>query len=160
MENPEYIYKSIKTGECSFRTMTENDLPEIMAIERRSYDFPWSETIFKDCLRVGYYCRVIESAGEITGYGVMTIGAGEAHIVNLCIKPELRQLGLGSRMLTHIMNQARRLGIETMLLEVRPSNLVAIRLYMNMGFNEIGIRKGYYPARHGREDALILACAL
>ena len=90
----------------------------------------------------------------------MTVGAGEAHVVNLCIKPELRQQGLGGRMLTHVMSQARRLGVETMLLEVRPTNLIAIRLYMSMGFDEIGIRKGYYPARHGREDALILACAL
>lgn len=160
MENPEYLYKSLRTGEYGFRTMTERDLPEIIAIEQRSYDFPWSVAIFKDCIRVGYYCQVIENSGEIGGYGVMTVGAGEAHIVNLCVKPELRQQGLGGRILTHIMNQARRLGVENMLLEVRPSNLVAIRLYMNMGFNEVGIRKGYYPAHHGREDALILACAL
>jgi len=160
MENPEYLYKSLKTADAGFRTMTEKDLPEVLAIERRSYDFPWTEAIFKDCMRVGYYCQVIESSGGIVGYGVMTMGAGEAHIVNLCIKPEMRQQRLGSRILAHIMNQARNWGMETMLLEVRPSNEVAIKLYMNMGFNEIGLRKAYYPARFGREDAMILACTL
>jgi len=160
MENPEYIYKSLRVGDYTFRTMTESDLPEVIAIECRSYDFPWTEGIFKDCIRVGYYGQVIESSGGIAGYGVMTVGAGEAHIVNLCIKPELRQQGLGGQMLIHMMDNARRLGVDNMLLEVRPSNHIAIRLYMNMGFNEIGIRKGYYPASHGREDALILACAL
>ncbi len=160
MENPEYMYKELNAGEFSFRSMTEKDLPAIMAIERRSYEFPWSEAIFKDCLRVGYLCEVIECDGEIVGYGVMTMGAGEAHVVNLCIKPELRQRGLGGHMLAHIMNQARCEGVGHILLEVRPSNQAAIKLYTNLGFNEIGVRKGYYPARYGREDALILACAL
>lgn len=160
MENPEYLYNRINTGEYHFRAMTETDITEIMAIEQRSYDFPWTEGIFKDCMRVGYYCHVIESAGVIAGYGVMTMGAGEAHIVNLCIKPELRHQGLGNRMLMHLMEQAGQLGVEYILLEVRPSNKIAIKLYMNKGFNEIGIRKGYYPSRFGREDALILACAL
>ena len=160
MENPEYLYKSLNTEECFFRAMSEADLVEIMAIEKRSYDFPWTEGIFKDCMRVGYYCQVMGNSGEIAGYGVMTAGAGEAHIVNLCIKPEVRRRGLGNRMLVHLMEQARVLGVEYMLLEVRPSNLGAIKLYMDRGFNEIGIRKAYYPSSFGREDALILACAL
>ena len=160
MENPEYLYKSLNTDECFFRAMSETDLPEIMAIEQRSYDFPWTEGIFKDCMRVGYFCQVMGNSAEIAGYGVMTVGAGEAHIVNLCIKPELRQRGLGNRMLMHLMEQARELGVEFMLLEVRPSNVIAVKLYMDMGFNEIGIRKAYYPSRFGREDALILARAL
>ena len=160
MENPEYMYKDLSADKYSFRSMTENDLLAIMAIEHRSYEFPWSEAIFKDCLRVGYLCEVIECDGEIAGYGVMTMGAGEAHVVNLCIKPELRQRGLGGRMLAHIMNQARYEGVGHILLEVRPSNQAAIKLYTNLGFNEVGVRKGYYPARYGREDALILAFAL
>ena len=160
MENPEYLCNRIKADEFHFRAMMEIDLMEIMAIEQRSYNFPWTEGIFKDCMRVGYYCHVIESEGVIAGYGVMTVGAGEAHIVNLCIKPELRNRGLGNRMLIHLMEQAGQLGVEYILLEVRPSNKAAIKLYLNKGFNEIGVRKGYYPSRSGREDALILACAL
>ena len=159
MENPEYIFKN-GMPEYHIRAMSMADLPAVLAIERRSYEFPWSEEIFRDCIRVGYYCQVIVSAGAIAGYGVMTVGAGEAHIVNLCIKPELRRQGLGRRLLTCIMDEARRSGVGNMFLEVRPSNAVAIDLYLNMGFNEIGIRKGYYPARNGREDALILASAL
>ena len=80
MENPEYLYKSLKTGEASLRPMTEKDLNGVLAIERRSYDFPWTEGIFKDCMRVGYYCQIVECAGEIAGYGVMTVGAGEAGV--------------------------------------------------------------------------------
>jgi ribosomal-protein-alanine N-acetyltransferase len=160
MENPEYLYRKLSADKYDFRTMAETDIANIMAIEEKSYDFPWTEGIFRDCLRVGYYCQVIASSDEIAGYGVMTVGAGEAHIVNLCVKPELRQRGLGNRMLVHLMEQARELGVEIMLLEVRPSNLVAVKLYMDKGFNEIGIRKAYYPSRFGREDALILARAL
>lgn len=159
MENPEYIFRN-EVPEYRIRAMSMPDLPAVLAIERRSYEFPWTEEIFKDCIRVGYYCQVIVSAGAIVGYGVMTIGAGEAHVVNLCIKPECRHQGLGRHLLTHIMDEARLSGAGNMFLEVRPSNQVAINLYLNMGFNEIGIRKGYYPARNGREDALILACAL
>lgn len=159
MENPEYIFKG-GMPEYLIRAMAMADIPAVLAIERWSYEFPWSEEIFKDCLRVGYYCQVMISAGAIAGYGVMTVGAGEAHIVNLCIKPELRQQGLGRRLLAYIIDEARHSGVGNMFLEVRPSNEVAINLYLNMGFNEIGIRKEYYPARNGREDALILAYAL
>lgn len=143
-----------------FRPMTEADLPAIMAIELAAYPFPWTEGILRDCLRVGYNCWVYETAEGIQGYGVMSVAAGEAHILNLCVRPTEQGKGLGKRLLTYIISLARRHGADTLLLEVRPSNLAALGLYRSVGFNEVGTRKGYYPAEQGREDALILALAL
>ena len=137
--------------------MTVEDLATVMAIELRAYPFPWTEGIFRDCLRVGYGGWVIERNGEIHGYSVMMAGGGEAHVLNLCVRPESRGQGLGRLMMEHMLTQASRLKADTLLLEVRPSNQVAIHLYYSMGFNELGMRKGYYPAVGGREDALILA---
>jgi len=143
-----------------FRPMSEADLPEIMEIERRAYPYPWTIGILRDCLRVGYSCWLYEHNGVIQAYGVMSVAAGEAHVLNLCVRPEAQGNGLGRRMLTQMIALARRHGADTLLLEVRPSNLAALHLYQKMGFNEVGSRKNYYPAEHGREDALIFALSL
>lgn len=145
---------------ASVRAMTVADLPYVMEIERRSYDFPWSLGIFQDCLRVGYCCRVIELNKRVHGYGLLTIAAGEAHILNICIRPEVRRFGLGRALLQHLLDVAQEGNAEMIFLEVRPSNQAAIQLYMDFGFNEIGIRKDYYPAVQGREDALVFALHL
>ncbi len=139
------------------RPMTEADLVTVMAIERAAYEFPWTEGIFRDCLRVGYCCWVLEEAGAVRGYGIMSVGAGEAHLLNLCIAPEVQRRGLGRRLLRHLLALARYHGASTVLLEVRKSNRRALRLYRGMGFREIGLRRDYYPAAQGREDALVLA---
>lgn len=143
-----------------FRPMTEADLTQIMEIERRAYPYPWTPGILRDCLRVGYCCWLYEVDAVIHAYGVMSVAAGEAHILNLCVRSESQGQGLGGKMLTQLIALARRHGADTLLLEVRPSNLPALRLYRSQGFNEVGTRKNYYPAEQGREDALILALAL
>jgi ribosomal-protein-alanine N-acetyltransferase len=140
--------------------MTEEDIEAVLAIERRAYTYPWSEGIFRDCLRVGYCCRVCEQDGRLAGYAVMTTGAGEAHILNLCVAPPLQGQGIGRFMLRHMLELARGHGADTVLLEVRPSNQAALKLYADMGFNEVGVRKAYYPAAKGKEDAIILARSL
>ena len=150
----------LKSASGLFRPMAEADLPEIMEIERSAYPFPWTIGILRDCIRVGYNCWVYEIEQVIHGYGVMSVAAGEAHILNLCVRPESQGQGLGRKLLTHIIALARRHGADTLLLEVRPSNLAALKLYQNMGFNEVGVRRNYYPAEQGREDALILALTL
>lgn len=137
--------------------MTAEDIPAVMSIEKRVYPFPWTEGIFRDCLRVGYLCRALEQDGAIQAYGVISIAAGESHILNICVSPELRRRGLGRRMLDYLMDEARRSGAKTMLLEVRVSNTTAIHMYQQAGFNEIGYRPNYYPIRDGREDALLMA---
>ena len=138
------------------RAMTPGDLPAVAAVERSTYPFPWSEGIFRDCLRVGYLCRVADFDGEVAGYGILAMGAGEAHILNLCVRADLRGRGLGRRMLQLLVDRARDGGNEAVFLEVRPSNPRAIALYESVGFESVGRRKNYYQAHGGREDALVL----
>jgi ribosomal-protein-alanine N-acetyltransferase len=146
-----------KTMAVRLRPMTESDLTGVMEIERSAYPYPWSQGIFRDCIRVGYSCWVAEHDSSINGYGVMSIGGGEAHILNLCIRPRAQGRGLGRRLIIHLLHIAKMHHAETAFLEVRPSNGIALKLYDSIGFNEVGIRKAYYPAEHGREDALVLA---
>ena len=150
----------LKQPAMHFRPMQDTDLVEIMEIERRSYPHPWTRQIFNDCLRAGYCCWVCEQQGVIEGYGVTSIASGESHLLNLCVRPESQQQGIGRKLLLHLISLARRQNAELMFLEVRPSNRAARALYESMGFNELGSRREYYPADKGREDALILARVL
>src|SRR5690349_23263195 len=136
--------------------MREIDLEQVAQVEQQSYAFPWSENIFRDCLRVGYTCRALDLQGQIIGYGVMSLGAGEAHVLNVCVRDEFRNVGFGRRLLEHLIERAGSAGVNEAFLEVRPSNLSAIRLYQRLGFEQIGIRRGYYQAPDGREDAIVL----
>ena len=143
-----------------FRPMSLADVPAVAAVERASYAFPWSEGVFRDCVRVGYFCRVIEAAGEVAGYGIMSFGAGEAHILNVCVRSDLRSGGVGRRLMLYLLDRARELHMQDVFLEVRPSNEIAIRLYQHLGFRRVGLRKGYYQAVGGRDDALVYKLAL
>lgn len=142
------------------RPLTVADLDAVMAIEQRAYGYPWSRGIFRDCLRVGYCCWCYERDDEIQGYGVMSVAAGESHILNLTVRPESQRQGIGRKLMEHFMALACRHNADTLMLEVRPSNTPALRLYQQLGFNEIGVRRNYYPAADGREDALLLALSL
>ena len=143
-----------------FRPMVPSDVPAVGAVERESYAFPWSEGIFRDCLRVGYLCRVAEVEGEVVAYGVVAMGAGEAHILNLCVRADLRGHSIGRQMLMLLLERARQAGMTEAFLEVRPSNSLAIALYQSVGFAQVGLRRGYYQAEQGREDALVLKLSL
>jgi ribosomal-protein-alanine N-acetyltransferase len=138
------------------RRMRDSDLPGVMAIENANYQFPWEEDLFRDCFKANYSCWVCDEDDVVLGYSILSIGAGEAHILNICVAPAEQGQGIGRKMLENLIEVARGRA-ETMFLEVRPSNTVAIALYENMGFNEIGIRKGYYQSENGREDAIMLA---
>jgi [ribosomal protein S18]-alanine N-acetyltransferase len=146
--------------EVTIRNMHEADLPEVVRIERASYAFPWTEGIFRDCLRVSYFCRVIEVGGAIVGHGVMSVGSAEAHLLNVCVEEAHRCRGLGGRLLKHLLRAAATAGALEAFLEARPSNLSAIRLYQSLGFRQIGVRRGYYQAVGGREDAIVLKRAI
>ena len=150
----------LATPDVVIRTMVEADVSSVVAIERAAYQFPWSEGIFRDCLRVGYVCRVAWADDEVIGYGVMSVGAGEAHILNLCVNAHFRCRGVGRRMLEYLVDRARAAGMSEAFLEVRPSNTAAIRLYQSLGFEQVGIRRGYYQAIGGREDASVLKLVL
>jgi [ribosomal protein S18]-alanine N-acetyltransferase len=146
--------------ELEIRLMSEADVDAVVAIEKRSYQFPWSDGIFRDCLRVGYVCRVVVVGGLVVGHGIMSLGAGEAHILNLCVDPDFRCRGVGARLLRHLLERSRAARMSDAFLEVRPSNIAAIRLYRSTGFEQIGVRRGYYQASSGREDAAVLRLAL
>jgi len=146
--------------EIVIRAMRGSDVSDVVAIERGSYQFPWSEGIFRDCLRVGYVCRVVTVSRQVMAYGVMSFGAGEAHILNLCVAEGHRCRGVGRQLLGSLIERAADAGMMDAFLEVRPSNTSAIRLYLALGFEQVGMRRGYYQAINGREDAAVLRRAL
>jgi ribosomal-protein-alanine N-acetyltransferase len=142
---------------ASLRPMREDELDAIMEIERRAYPFPWTHGIFRDCLRAGYPAWVLRLDDAIIGYGVLSVAVDEAHVLNLCVEPLLQGAGHGRRLLRSLLKIARGHGAQRVFLEVRPSNPGAIALYHDEGFNEIGRRPRYYPAKQGREDAIVMA---
>ena len=137
--------------------MRHEDLPHVSDIERRSYDFPWSHGVFRDCLLAGYQCIVLERDGDVAGYGVLSVAAGEAHILNLCVDIAWRAHGFGERLLDDMLFRARTSSVREIFLEVRPSNENALALYKKKGFYQVANRPAYYQASEGREDAAVLA---
>lgn len=141
----------------ALRPMREHDLAAVVDVERRAYEFPWTPGIFADCLRAGYCCWSLLLAERVVGYGIMAVTLDEAHILNLCIDPPYHRRGYAQRLLDHLCALAMGHRASMVFLEVRPSNTAARELYARNGFNRIALRKGYYPARDGREDALVLS---
>lgn len=131
-----------------------------MAVELRAYPFPWTRGIFRDCLKAGYPSWALLEHGVLIGYGLISVAADEAHILNICVTPERQGRGLGRHLLRALVQLAREHQARRVFLEVRPSNPGAITLYHSEGFNEIGRRPRYYPAHDGREDALVMAMEL
>lgn len=154
---------ALKRGIESFsiRPMLEADVPAVLAVEQAAYEFPWTDGIFSDCMRIGYSCWALITEHGMSGHAVMSLMApGECHVLNVCVRPDLQGEGLGRHLMNHLIDAARGYGVTLMLLEVRPTNGTALELYRSLGFNEVGLRKDYYPARGGREDGLVLALEL
>lgn len=150
----------VKPPHLNFRRINASDVTGVMEIEEQVYQFPWTKRIFIDCIRVGYSCQCCEVDGQIVAYGIMSMGANEAHVLNICVHPDWQNQGIGHDLLQRLLDIASENAVDTVFLEVRPSNLAAVALYEKMGFNTIGTRKDYYPAKNGREDAIILARTL
>ena len=145
----------------SLRPMRDTDLDAVMVIEHRGYAFPWTRGIFVDCLKAGYQAWLLEDHGLPLGYGILSIAADEAHVLNICVDPLVQSRGLGRLLLRRLIDDARARRAQRIFLEVRPSNPHAIALYQSEGFNEIGRRPRYYPApNNGREDAIVMAIEL
>jgi ribosomal-protein-alanine N-acetyltransferase len=142
------------------RPMELDDVPEVARLEQASYPYPWSEGVIRDSVRVGYLCKVMEIDVVIAGYSIIAAGAGEAHLLNLCVRESFRHRGLGTRLLLRVLTQAAAAGARVIFLEVRPTNHAAIRLYQMHHFVQIGVRRGYYQADSGREDALVMRLTL
>lgn len=140
----------------TIREMCQADVIAVASIERAAYEFPWTASIFRDCLLAGYTSLVLEQAGKVIGYGIMSVAAGEAHLLNLALSGPVRRRGHGRWLLGHLLELARNAGAESIYLEVRPSNRPALALYQHTGFEVVGRRRGYYRARFGTEDAVVL----
>jgi ribosomal-protein-alanine N-acetyltransferase len=141
------------------RPLLTEDLDEIVPIEAKAHACPWTPGIFSDCIVSGYNCWVLEEHGSVIAYGILQIAVGEAHLLNITVAPRRQGEGLGRRLMNDLIDVARGKA-DTLFLEVRPSNSTAVALYLSLGFNEIGLRKNYYPAPGGREDALMMALAI
>lgn len=139
------------------RALQMRDLARVVVIEAASYDFPWSAGVFSDCLSVGYYCRVLDLRGRPAAYAVLSVAAGEAHILNLTVSPKYRGQGLGRLLLRDFLGHCHSHALSRVYLEVRPSNDVARLLYVSEGFALIGMRRRYYRSQDGREDAMVYA---
>jgi ribosomal-protein-alanine N-acetyltransferase len=143
-----------------FEPMTEGDIEPVLEIEQLIYEYPWTHGNFRDSLLAGYSGWVLRDGHGLIGYAMLMLGAGEAHLLNLSVAAPRERHGHGSRLLEHLIGVAREAGAKLMFLEVRPSNAAGRRLYARHGFREAALRRGYYPARGGHEDALLLALDL
>ncbi len=151
----------VEAGKITFREMVAADLDAVLATEFLSYAYPWSREIFQGCIDGRTYdCRLMERNGEPIGHAILTIAAGEAHLLNICVRRDVQGHGLGRLFVRQTIKRARVGGAEVLHLEVRPSNRIALQLYESLGFQQVGLRKEYYPADLGREDALLFSLSL
>ena len=151
---------AVLKDEPQFAPMREADLAEVLAIENAIYTHPWTRGNFADSLKAGYQCWTWRAGAELVGYFIVLVAAGEAHLLNLSVAEAHQRGGHGSALLSEAMRLARARGAAHIFLEVRPSNDGAKALYRRFGFRQVAVRNGYYPARGGREDALVLTLAL
>ncbi|CAA6817666.1 MAG: Ribosomal-protein-S18p-alanine acetyltransferase (EC [uncultured Thiotrichaceae bacterium] len=151
---------TINPESLSLRALQTSDIPIVMEIELRAYPHPWTDGIFNDCLRVGYSCWVYEHQDTIIGYLILSLVVDEMHILNICIDPKYQAQGLGKQLLEEAEAIGQEKTAKEVFLEVRPSNTAALLLYQDFGYNQIGLRKNYYPATNGREDAIVMAKTL
>lgn len=138
------------------RDMGWADVDAVLHIEQQVHSHPWTRGNFNDSLASGYICKVYEAANGIVGYAVLMPALDEVHLLDISIAGAYQRKGLGKKLLGEMLALARTLKFERVILEVRASNVAAIGLYRAAGFSEIGVRRGYYPAEHGREDAIVM----
>jgi len=147
-------------AEIGIRPMQVVDLDKVMLVERAAYPIAWSRGVFEDCLAGKNICYVLELKGEVVGHAIISLILDETHLLNLCISPKNGRQGLGRYFLQHLVNEAGARESSVFFLEVRASNTGAAQLYFSEGFNEVGVRPNYYPAKKGREDAILMTLDL
>ena len=150
----------LKPANVSFREMRASDLDAVMQIEMANFPFPWTAGNFKDSINSGHICLLLEIDQALVGYAILMMLLDEVHLLNISVSPSWKGKGWGRHLLNQMMQIGREKGGLNMFLEVRPSNVSAITLYESIGFNEMGVRPGYYPAHNGRENAVLMGVAL
>jgi ribosomal-protein-alanine N-acetyltransferase len=146
--------------EVHFQPMLPENVDAVLQVELAAFSHPWTRGIFLDCIKPGYESWLLFHDGQQVGHTVLSVAGDESHLLNITIRPQDQNVGLGAALLEFIVDRARQRGAEVTFLEVRASNLSAARLYERFGFNEIGRRPNYYPAASGKEDALVMAYSL
>ncbi len=154
------MYDKTAEQDYFFRAMRASDLDLVVHNETVAYQHPWSKRVFNDCLRAGYECWVLASKDKIIGHGVLALGYEECHLLTLCLHPQFQRHGYGRRMLRHLLERGAEKEARACFLEVRQTNKEAKKLYLSMGFIQVGERTNYYPSHEGREDAIIMSCEL
>lgn len=152
-------------GRLDARPMTYADCERVDRIEKTAYEFPWSLQNFMSSIRARHDAWLFglsdapdTPATDLCGYSLLMWAPDEVHLLNITVRPEMQGRGIGGSMLAWLLDDTTRRGAQRMILEVRPSNPVAIALYETRGFVRIGLRRGYYPAAGGaREDAIVMA---
>lgn len=145
--------------DLSLRLLSEEDIANVMELERSAHSHPWRQSSFEDCLKGRQRCWLAEHKNNLVGYVVVTHAGGDAELLNIAVSPKFQRKGIGSIFLQHAISCV--VGHADMLfLEVRVSNRKAIELYSKEGFFEVGNRKNYYPTVNGYEDALLMASQL
>ena len=140
-----------------YENMNSTHIDDVCNIEKHSYAYPWSRNIFYDCINNNYLCKVMLINHNVVGYIINSIIQDECHIMNLCIHKDYRRLGYAKKLLNYVNQEIKKINCKLIFLECRPSNKSALKLYLSEGYNEIGIRKNYYPSKNGYEDAIMLA---
>ncbi len=140
----------------TLRKMELADLDRVLSIEQRVHQHPWTRGNFIDALNSGNLCQVYEAQQKLVGYAVLMTVVDEMHLLNISIDSEFQRQGQGAALLDEMLNVARSLPMQRVLLEVRRSNVPALGLYRKAGFSELAVRRGYYAAANGWEDALVM----
>ena len=151
------VFKSMEAG---FEPMTDERLEQVVAIERRAYDHPWTRGNFADSLRSGYHAQILGAGDTVLGYFVAMQGVDEVHLLNITVEPTWQGQGWGRLMLDALALWSRAQGAQWLWLEVRTTNVRAQEVYQRYGFRRVGERKNYYPAHQGREDAIVMSLKL
>ena len=146
--------------DLSLKEMSETDIDAVLRIEKAIYAFPWTLGNFNDCLVAGYRCHVLIGDDKLIGYGVQMLILDEVHLLNLTVASDFQKKGMGKALLNFLIDDALEQQAKKMILEVRRTNLAAIFLYESFGFDQIGLRKNYYPDHLGREDAIVMEMLL
>jgi [ribosomal protein S18]-alanine N-acetyltransferase len=151
------VFRSMEAG---FEPMTDARLDQVVAIERRAYDHPWTRGNFADSLRSGYHAQLLCAGDTVLGYFVAMQGVDEVHLLNITVDPAHQGEGWGRIMLDALALWARAQKAQWLWLEVRISNKRAQEVYLRHGYRRVGERRNYYPAAHGREDAIVMSYRL
>lgn len=146
--------------EARFEALTLARLDAVLAVEQRAYSHPWTRGNFTDAMASGYQAQVLMADEHLLGYFVAMMGVDEVHLLNITVAPAFQRQGWASLMLAALTGWARSQAAHWLWLEVRASNTRAQQVYEHQGFRRVGVRKGYYPAVHGREDAIVMSLRL